>query len=114
MRTRWEAHKPMEHDKVEMVFEELRRIGQCKDRSDFSREWLGKNSAYCRSLKCNGRKASAEAQLNLAGRLRTLGMRYARSEQPAVREIGVMYLQLYAELIDALLDGSRTETAILH
>jgi hypothetical protein len=95
---------------VDQVFTELNRLGQCRTRDEFSREWLGREESYYRSLISKGRTASAEAQLNLAGRLRTIGMRYARSEQPAVREIGVTYLQFYAELIDALLAGSRPES----
>lgn len=103
----------MERDKIEMVFEELKRIGQCRSRSDFSRDWLRKNSAYCRSLKCTGRTASAEAQLNLAGRLRKLGMTFARSDNDILREIGVTYLQLYGELIDSLLAGAGSEIRVL-
>jgi hypothetical protein len=90
---------------VDKVFAELQRLGQCWSRDEFSRDWLGREKSYYRSLLSKKRKAGAEAQLNLAGRLRTFGMRYARSEQPAVREIGVTYLQFYAELIDALLAG---------
>lgn len=99
----------MERDNIEMVFEELKRLGQCRSRSDFSRDWLNKNSAYCRSLKSTGRKASSEAQLNLAGRLRSLGMTFARSDNDILREIGATYLQLYGELIEALLAGSRRD-----
>lgn len=102
----------MERDKIEMVFEELKRIGQCKSRSDFSRDWLRKNSAYCRSLKSTGRAASAEAQLNLVGRLRSLGMTFARSDHPTLREIGVTYLQLYGELMDGLLAVPRPEIMV--
>ncbi len=101
----------MENDNINSIFAELQRLGQCWSRDEFSRDWLGREKSYYRSLQSKNRKASAGAQLNLAGRLRTLGMRYARSEQPAVQEIGVMYLQFYTELIDALLGGSQSNTA---
>jgi hypothetical protein len=99
----------MENDRIEMVFEQLKRTGQCRSPSDFSRDWLRKNPAYYRGLKSSGRTASAEAQLNLAGRLRNIGMGFARSEHPVLREAGVTYLQMYGELIDGLLGAQSWE-----
>lgn len=97
---------------VDQVFEELQRLGQCRSRDEFSREWLGREKSYYRSLQSKGRTASAEAQLNLAGRLRGLGMTFVRSEHPTLREIGVTYLQLYGELMDGLLAVPRPEIMV--
>jgi hypothetical protein len=88
---------------IDIVFEELKRIGQCTSRSQFSREWLGREESYYRSIQSKGLKPSAEAQLNLVSRLRDLGMNFSRSEYPTLVELGHTYLRLYGECLDALL-----------
>ena len=99
----------IQQELVDQIFGELQRMGQCRTRDEFSSEWLGREKSYYRSLSSKGRTASAEAQLNLAGRLRKLGMTFARSDNDILREIGVAYLQMYAELIDALLAMPRSD-----
>src|SRR5664279_3813118 len=102
----WEAQKQMENGNIDFVFEELKRIGQCTSRSQFSREWLGREESYYRSIQSKGRRPSAEAQLNLVSRLRDLGMSFSRSscQYPTLVELGNTYLKLYGECLDALLN----------
>jgi hypothetical protein len=88
---------------IDFVFEELQRIGKCNSRSDFSRNWLGRNESYFRSIQSKGLTPSVEVHVNLAARLRELGISLSRSDYPAVAEIGMVYLKLYGECLDALL-----------
>jgi hypothetical protein len=103
----------MEDNNIDLVFEELKRIGQCTSRSSFSIDWLGRNESYYRSIKSKGRRPSAEAQLNLVSRLRDLGMSFSRSEYPSLVKIGNTYLKLYGELLDALLTSTQSDTVKL-
>src|ERR1039458_455003 len=66
---------------IDIVFEELKKLGQCTSRSSFSLDWLGRNESYYRSIQSKGLKPSAEAQLNLVAKLRSLGMTFSRSEE---------------------------------
>ena len=99
---------------IDIVFEELKRIGQCTSRSQFSRDWLGRNESYYRSIQSKGRRPSAEAQLNLVSRLRDLGMSFSRSaEYPTLVELGHIYLRLYGECLDALLNSAQSDAVKL-
>jgi len=88
---------------IDFVFEELQRMGQCNSRSEFSRNWLGRNESYYRSIQSKGLEPSIEVTVNLAARLRELGISLGRSDNKKVAEIGMVYLKLYGECLDALL-----------
>ena len=88
---------------INFVFEELQRIGKCNSRSDFSRNWLGRNESYFRSIQSKGLTPSVEVHVNLAARLRELGISLGRSDNKKVAEIGSFYLDLYGKCLDALL-----------
>jgi hypothetical protein len=103
----------MENGNIDLVFEELKRIGQCSSRSQFSKEWLGREESYYRSIQSKGLKPSVEAQLNLVSRLRALGMNFSRSEYPSLVEIGNTYLKLYGECLDALLNSAQSDAVKL-
>ena len=47
--------------------------------------------------------------MNLAARLRDLGMCLGLSEYPGVAAIGKTYLKLYGELLDALLTSAQSD-----
>jgi hypothetical protein len=94
---------------IDAAFAELKSLGQCRSRSEFSSSWLGREKSYYRSLQSKGRQPSAEALINLICRLRDLGRNFTRSEYPAVDRIGRTYLKLSGELLDALLMGSPSE-----
>ena len=66
----------MENGNIDLVFEELKQLGQCTSRSQFSSEWLGREESYYRSIQSKGRGPSVESQINLCGRLRDLGMSF--------------------------------------
>ena len=100
---------------IDDVYDELKRIGQCTSRSQFSREWLGREESYYRSIQSKGRRPSAEAQLNLVSRLRDLGMSFSRSscQYPTLVELGNTYLKLYGECLDALLNSAQSDAVKL-
>jgi hypothetical protein len=101
----------MEKGNIELVFCELLRLGQCSSRSAFSRDWLGREESYYRSIQCKGRKPSIEAQMNLAVRLRWMGDHLRRSLHPKVAAAGKTYLKLHGDLLDSLMKRTRTDTA---
>ena len=103
----------METGNIDLVFEELKRIGQCSSRSQFSREWLSREESYYRSIQSKGLKPSVEAQVNLCGRLRDLGMSFSRSEYPTLVKLGNTYLKLYGELLDILLTSAQSNAVKL-
>ena len=105
----------MENGNIDLVFEELKRIGQCSSRSQFSREWLGREESYYRSIQSKGLKPSAEALLNLVAKLRSLGISFSRSscQYPTLVELGNTYLKLYGECLDALLNSAQSDAVKL-
>jgi hypothetical protein len=100
----------MNRDNIDLVFEHLKRIGQCESRSTFSRDWLGREESYYRGIQARGHKASVEAQVNLVAKLRSLGTNFTRSEFPLLIELGDIYLRLYGELLDTLLTSAQSDT----
>jgi hypothetical protein len=99
---------------IDIVFEELKKLGQCTSRSQFSREWLGREESYYRSITVKRRRPSAEAQLNLVAKLRSLGMTFSRSEEyPTLIKLGNRYLELYGECLDALLNSAQSDAVKL-
>ena len=99
---------------IDIVFEELKKLGQCTSRSQFSREWLGREESYYRSIQSKGLKPSAEAQLNCVSWLRSLGMTFSRSEEyPTLIKLGNRYLELYGQCLDTLLNSAQTNAVKL-
>jgi hypothetical protein len=103
----------MENGNIDFVFEELKRIGRCTSRSQFSREWLGREESYYRSIQSKGLNPSVEAQVNLCGRLRDLGVFFSRSQYPTLVKFGNTYLKLYDECLDALLNSAQSNAVKL-
>ena len=103
----------MNNDNIDLVFEHLKRIGQCESRSTFSRDWLGREESYYRGIQARGHKASVEAQVNLVAKLRSLGMSFSCSEYPSLVKIGNTYLKLYGECLDALLNSAQSNAVKL-
>ena len=100
----------MNRDNIDLVFEHLKRIGQCESRSTFSRDSLGREESYYRGIQARGHKASVEAQVNLVAKLRAFGTTFTRSEYPSLVELGNTYLKLYGECLDALLNPAQSDT----
>lgn len=58
---------------IEIVYEELRRLGAVRSVDQFSCEWLGMERSYMRVMKAKGRKPSAKVVATCAARLRSHG-----------------------------------------
>lgn len=89
---------------IEYVFDELKQIGSCRSRSDFSLDWLGANESYYRSLVARGETVSVRAQAYLAATLRSIGMAFAKSQFPQFGDKGAKMLSLYALVVDDMLE----------
>jgi hypothetical protein len=92
----------LETDFVELTFRELVRIGQCASRSDFSRDWLGREQSYYRSVQCRDGSVSITAQAHLAAKLRDMGTFFERCATPSVAAAGQELLDLHSECLEAL------------
>ena len=58
---------------IDFVYDELVRIGFVENRSQFSKEWLGKNGAYMRSLASKRIEPSVKAIATCAHILQNKG-----------------------------------------
>jgi hypothetical protein len=104
-----------ETQQVAIVFSasHYRIISDRATRSQFSKEWLGREESYHRSIQSKGLKPSVEAQLNLVSRLRALGMSFSRSEYPTLVKFGNTYLKLYGEFLEAMLNPAQSDAVKL-
>ena len=93
----------MSKDNVDLVFEELKKLRLCRSRSDFSRNWLGREEAYYRGVQSRGQPTSVEAQVNLVAKLRDLGMHFAGSAHPRLNATGDVLLKMHGETLDVML-----------
>lgn len=65
---------------------------------------MGREDAYFRGIQAKGTCPSVEAQVNLASRLRDVGIAFKRSNDPTVAADGDALLKLHYDLLDDLLD----------
>src|SRR5690348_8520821 len=89
---------------IEYVFDELKQLGSCRSRSDYSVDWLGANEAYYRSVVARDEAISVRAHAHLAATLRNVGMALVRSEFPQLREKGAEMIRLYGLVTDDLFE----------
>jgi hypothetical protein len=84
---------------IETIYEELRKLGAVRSRTDFSEEWLGMEGSYFRGR----RDASSRALATCAARLRRRASALQTSTMPQVRERSEQYLALADSCLDELL-----------
>ena len=58
---------------IEEVFLELKQSGLVRSGNEFSRDWLGMDESYMRSLRAKQRQPSAKVLVRCANRLRQTG-----------------------------------------
>lgn len=58
---------------IDFVYDELVRIGFVENRSQFSKEWLGKQESYYRGLRNKNRQPSMHVLVSCACRLQGTG-----------------------------------------
>ncbi len=88
---------------VDLIFDELKRRRLCKSRSDFSRNWLGREEAYYRGVQSRDQPTSVEAQVNLVAKLRDLGMHFASSAHSSLQATGDVLLKMHGEFLNSIL-----------
>lgn len=70
----------MKNALIQQIYEQLLIIGCCKNRSEFSAEWLGMNQSYYRSAVARHETVGVRAQAHLIATLRNVGMSFVRSD----------------------------------
>ena len=92
----------MSADLIETIYQELKRIGSCKSRSQFSVDWLGREEAYYRSAISRGSTISISAQVYLTATLRNIGMCFGRGDFPFLVPKGHVILDLHGKCLEDL------------
>lgn len=87
---------------IEYVFYELKQLGCCTSRSDFSTQYLGANEAYYRSCVCRKELIGVQAQAHLAATLRSVGMCFAKSSFVPVQDKGAALLGMFPLVLEDL------------
>jgi hypothetical protein len=93
----------MSKDDVDLIYEELSRLRLCNGRSDFSRNWLGREEAYYRGIQSREQSASVDVRVNLVAKLRDMGTCYLRSTHPSLHATGDVLLKLHGEFLNSIL-----------
>jgi len=88
---------------IEIVYEELRKLGSVKAGSDFSENWLGMQEGYYRGLRNKRRDPSAKALATCAVRLKRHARMLEVSTFPQVQRIANSYDMLAEHCVSALL-----------
>lgn len=94
---------------IEIVYEELRKLGSVKAGSDFSENWLGMQEGYYRGLRNKRRDPSAKALATCAVRLKSRARMLEISTLPQVQLIAGKYDMLAEHCVEALLAACEAE-----
>ena len=92
----------MTKELIEQIYDELRLIGSCRSRSQFSTDWLGREEAYYRSAISRGSTISISAQVYLTATLRNIGMCFGRGDFPFLVPKGHAILDLHGKCLEDL------------
>jgi hypothetical protein len=88
---------------IDLVYEELKRIGAVTSGNQFSAEWLGMENSYMWGLRAKCRQPSVKAMANCAVRLQRASRVLAVSDKPKVADIGSRLDHLASRCVDAIL-----------
>ena len=88
---------------IEIIFDELKKVGAVHSSAEFSRDWLGMEESYLRGIRARNRIPSAKALANCALKLRTAGKSFSESQIPIVAERGHLMTQLGDACINEIL-----------
>ncbi len=92
---------------IEKILTVLRARGDVRSSADFSREWLGREESYVRSLRAKARPASAQVLATCASRLLERGDALSGSQYGSVKKHGMELQQLAQECIQTLILEAR-------
>ena len=102
----------MTTDNINSIYGELKRMGSCNSRSDFSACWLGREESYFRSIQAKGLEPSVQAHAHLAAHLKKMGVYLCNSEFPTLAAKGKAYLALFDGCLEALLNRALSQAAV--
>lgn len=102
----------MTKELIEQIYDELRRIGSCKSKSQFSTDWLGREEAYYRSVVARQGTISVEAQTHLTATLRNIGMCFGRGDFPHLVQKGHIMLELHSKCLEDMFSRVTLNTTI--
>ena len=92
---------------IDFVYDELVRIGVVESRSQFSKEWLGKNEAYMRSLASKHMQPSVKAIATCANQLQNRGDSLVLYGDRKSKSTGKKLIQLSRRCVDEIVSASR-------
>jgi hypothetical protein len=92
----------MTKELIEHIYQELKRIGSCKSRSQFSLDWCGREEGYYRNAVSHGGTISVSAQAHLCATLRNIGMCFGRGDFPFLVPKGHVLLDLHSRCLEDL------------
>lgn len=88
---------------VEEIYWELRALGECRNASEFSEEFLGMERNYLRSLKWHEKAASPRALAHCAAKLRVRADCFGASQMVALTQRSEKLRQLSDNCVEVLL-----------
>lgn len=94
---------------IEHIFLALQKMREIETASDFSRQFLGSEASYWRSLQFRQKSASPRAIANCAAVLRARGELLSHSEYAVVMQRSEDLLKLADDCIEGLLRAVQSE-----
>lgn len=88
---------------IELIYEELKRLGAVKTYDQFSCEWLGMEKSYMRTVRSKHRMPSAKALARCAVRLKSQGDKLNALDKSGYRSAAAMLRKLSEECIEDIL-----------
>lgn len=88
---------------IDYVYQELRRLGAAKSKTEFGAYWLGKDGSYFRGGRCKSGDVSVDAIVTCAARLRQRARLLHDSSYTVVRAQAAQYESLAQLCIETLL-----------
>ncbi|MEK4034882.1 DUF6626 family protein [Methylocystis sp. IM3] len=90
---------------IEYVYAELKKLGAVRSSDEFSRNWLGMEKSYLRTMKAKHRKPSARVLANVAAKLKGNGAELEKSTDPKVALAGQYLVRMGDRCVEEILKG---------
>ena len=78
----------MEKFMIEQVYAELKKLDAVTSSNQFSRDWLGMEKSYFRTMKAKNRKPSAKVLARVSLKLKESGTRLEKNADPRIAIVG--------------------------
>lgn len=90
---------------IEYVYAELKKLGAVKTSDEFSRNWLGMEKSYLRTMKAKRRRPSARVLANVAAKLKGSGRELEKNKDPKLALAGHCMVRMGDRCIEEMLRG---------